>query len=71
MKYNMKPLRKMIAKAYGFYGNFAAYMGNSEDRCCDLVFGIKAWTQDEIEKAVALLNIPNNMIQPLFFTLAV
>ena len=70
MKHDMKPLRKMIAKACGFYGNFAAYMGISEDHCCELVFGIEEWTQEEIEKAVALLNIPDSMIQPLFFTLA-
>lgn len=70
MKYNMKPLRQIIAKQFGFYGNFAYHMGITEDHNADLLFGLVPWTQKEIEKAVDLLKISPVMVQPLFFTLA-
>lgn len=69
MAYNYSKLNGRIVEVCGTQGEFAKRMGLSE-RSISLKLNSKmTFRQDEIQKAVDILNLTNAEIQAYFFTL--
>lgn len=60
-------LRERIREKYGTIGAFADAMGKDRSTISQKLNGIVSWTQDEIERACELLEIPKSNIPDFFF----
>lgn len=60
-------LREKIRGKFGTIGAFADAMGKDRSTISQKLNGIVAWTQDEIETACKLLDIPASDIPKYFF----
>lgn len=60
-------LREKIRAKFGTIGAFADAMGKDRSTISQKLNGIVAWTQDEMEKACELLEIPKSELHNYFF----
>lgn len=60
-------LREKIKTKFGTIGAFANAIGKDRSTVSQKLNGIVSWTQDEIERACELLEIPKSNIPDLFF----
>lgn len=60
-------LREKIRSKYGTIGAFADAMGKDRSTISQKLNGIVSWTQDEMETACMLLDIPVSEIHKYFF----
>ena len=60
-------LREKIRGKFGTIGAFADAMGRDRSTISQKLNGLVSWTQDEIETACKLLDIPASDIPKYFF----
>ena len=60
-------LREKIRRKFGTIGVFADAMGKDRSTLSQKLNGIVSWTQDDIEKACKILDIPASDIPKYFF----
>ena len=60
-------LREKIRKKFGTIGAFADAMGKDRSTVSQKLNGLVSWTQDEMERACELLEIPKSDIPKYFF----
>lgn len=70
-KYNYSKLSGRVVEKCRTRGSFAAKMGWSGPTCGRKMNGTTSWSQNEIEKAIGVLEIERAEIPDYFFTLAV
>ena len=59
-------LREKIRKKFGTIGAFADAMGKDRSTVSQKLNGLVSWTQDEMERACELLEIPKSDIPKYF-----
>lgn len=67
MRFNYAKLKGRIKEKYGNQGNFAKAIGLTPTTFSFKINGKAKWTQDEIVKAVELLEISRDEIAEYFF----
>lgn len=67
-EYDFSKLKGKIKELFGTQEAFANAMGISPPTMSYKLNGVTEWTQDEIVKAIKLLNIPPEEIHVYFFT---
>lgn len=60
-------LREKIRAKFGTIGAFADAMGKDRSTISQKLNGLVSWTQDEMERACELLEIPKSDIPKYFF----
>ena len=71
MAFDYSKLRGKIVEKFGTQTEFSKAMNLSERTMSLKLNGVRAWKQDEICRAVGLLELSNEDIQDYFFTLKV
>lgn len=68
MDYDYSKLRGKIRETYGTDAAFAEAMGMGRVSLSLKLNNKSEWAQDEMEKAMTLLNIPRQSVRAYFFT---
>lgn len=70
-EYDYSALNARIKKKYGTVENFSRAMGLTKGAISMRMNNNSAWKQDDVYKAVHLLNIPERQVYSFFYTLKV
>lgn len=67
MEYNYSKLNGKIKEVFGTQSAFAKAMGMGQTSLSLKLNNKAEWSQDEMEKAMELLNIPRTSVRTYFF----